>query len=98
MSTMPLPLLLRLTTLVPIFLLLITIGFLVDSKNGEVVYPLCGHVDYLFESSWHSNGLTFASGNKYKCVKYGIFKNLSKSVTTLKGNLGAIWSICYMSN
>ncbi|KAG5632737.1 hypothetical protein H5410_004454 [Solanum commersonii] len=38
-------------------------GILGDSKNGEVVYPLCGHVDYSFESAWHPDGLIFASGN-----------------------------------
>ncbi|KAG5632742.1 hypothetical protein H5410_004459 [Solanum commersonii] len=59
-------------------------GFLVDSKIGEVINTLCGHMDYSFESAWHPDGLTFASGNQYKCVEYGIFENLSKSVITLK--------------
>ncbi|KAF3622403.1 putative actin-related protein 8-like isoform X1 [Capsicum annuum] len=73
-------------------------GILVDSRNGKDVAPLCGHVDYSFASAWHPDGLTFATGNQDKTCRIWDLRNLSKSVTALKGNIGAIRSIRYSSD
>ncbi|XP_059282259.1 uncharacterized WD repeat-containing protein C2A9.03 [Lycium ferocissimum] len=73
-------------------------GILVDSTNGKAVAPLRGHVDYSFASAWHPDGLTFATGNQDKTCRIWDIRNLSKSVTALKGNLGAIRSIHYTSD
>ena len=55
-------------------------------------------MDYSFASAWHPYGLTFAIGNQDKTCRIWDILNLSKSVTTLKGNLRAIRSIRYMSD
>ncbi|CAN4096882.1 unnamed protein product [Withania somnifera] len=73
-------------------------GILVDSRNGKAVAPLCGHVDYSFASAWHPDGVTFATGNQDKTCRIWDLRNLSKSITVLKGNLGAIRSIRYTSD
>ncbi|XP_060189022.1 uncharacterized WD repeat-containing protein C2A9.03-like isoform X2 [Lycium barbarum] len=73
-------------------------GILVDSTSGTVVAPLRGHVDYSFASAWHPDGSTFATGNQDKTCRIWDIRNLSKSVTALKGNLGAIRSIQYTSD
>ncbi|KAK4343947.1 hypothetical protein RND71_037041 [Anisodus tanguticus] len=73
-------------------------GILVDSRNGKAVVPLSGHIDYSFASAWHPNGVTFATGNQDKTCRIWDLRNLSKSVTALKGNLGAIRSIRYTSD
>ncbi|XP_031116298.1 uncharacterized WD repeat-containing protein C2A9.03-like [Ipomoea triloba] len=73
-------------------------GMLVDSRSGKVVAPLCGHLDFSFASSWHPDGFTFATGNQDKTCRVWDVRNLSKSLTALKGNLGAIRSIRYSSD
>ncbi|KAK6785720.1 hypothetical protein RDI58_019175 [Solanum bulbocastanum] len=73
-------------------------GMLVDSRNGMAFSHLCGHVDYSFASAWHPDGRTFATGNQDKTCRIWDCRNLSKSVTVLKGNLGAIRSISYTSD
>ncbi|GFP94785.1 uncharacterized WD repeat-containing protein c2a9.03 [Phtheirospermum japonicum] len=73
-------------------------GLLVDSKSGKSVANLLGHVDYSFASAWHPDGLTFATGNQDKTCRIWDIRNLSKSVTALKGKLGAIRSIRYTSD
>ncbi|KAL5182292.1 putative WD repeat-containing protein [Glycine soja] len=74
-------------------------GVLVDSQTGKVtVKPLCGHLDYSFASAWHPDGRIFATGNQDKTCRVWDVRNLSKSVTVLKGNLGAIRSIRFTSD
>ncbi|WMV09878.1 hypothetical protein MTR67_003263 [Solanum verrucosum] len=76
----------------------ISSAFLVDSRIGKAISPLCAHVNYSFASVWHPDGLTFATGNQGKTCSIWDIQNLSKLVTTFKGNLGAIRSICYTSD
>ncbi|KAL3503692.1 hypothetical protein ACH5RR_038141 [Cinchona calisaya] len=73
-------------------------GILVDSRSGKAVANLCGHLDFSFASSWHPDGITFATGNQDKTCRIWDMRNLSKSVTALKGNIGAIRSIRYSSD
>ncbi|KAF7147541.1 hypothetical protein RHSIM_Rhsim03G0016000 [Rhododendron simsii] len=73
-------------------------GMLVDSGTGKMVASLVGHLDFSFASAWHPDGLTFATGNQDKTCRIWDARNLSKSVTALKGNLGAIRSIRYSSD
>ncbi|KAB1202910.1 putative WD repeat-containing protein C2A9.03 [Morella rubra] len=73
-------------------------GLMVDSQTGEMVMPLCGHLDFSFASAWHPDGVTFATGNQDKTCRVWDVRNLSESVAFLKGNLGAIRSIRYTSD
>ncbi|RDY13513.1 hypothetical protein CR513_01554, partial [Mucuna pruriens] len=73
-------------------------GMLVDSQNGKTIDSLSGHFDYSFASSWHPDGVTFATGNQDKTCRIWDLRNLSKSVAVLKSNLGAIRSIRYASD
>uniref|UniRef100_A0A161XRW1 Uncharacterized protein n=1 Tax=Daucus carota subsp. sativus TaxID=79200 RepID=A0A161XRW1_DAUCS len=91
------------TSLSPDGKLLIIVGdnpdcMLVDSRNGKTVAPLRGHMDFSFASAWHPDGLTFATGNQDKTCRIWDMRNLTKSVSALKGNLGAIRSIRYSSD
>lgn len=73
-------------------------GILFDSTSGKTVASLHGHLDFSFASAWHPNGHTFATGNQDKTCRVWDVRNLSQSVTTLKGNLGAIRSIRFSSD
>ncbi|KAL6957475.1 hypothetical protein U1Q18_001272 [Sarracenia purpurea var. burkii] len=73
-------------------------GILVDARTGKTVMPLVGHLDFSFASAWHPDGLTFATGNQDKTCRIWDARNLSKSVASLKANLGAIRSIRYTSD
>ncbi|KAL0328612.1 UNVERIFIED_CONTAM: putative WD repeat-containing protein C2A9.03 [Sesamum calycinum] len=73
-------------------------GILVDFRSGEVIASLRGHSDYSFATAWHPSGLTFATGNQDRTCRIWDMRNLSNSVTALKGNLGAIRSIRYTSD
>ncbi|PKA61298.1 U4/U6 small nuclear ribonucleoprotein PRP4-like protein [Apostasia shenzhenica] len=73
-------------------------GLLVDSRNGETVATLVGHMDYSFASAWHPNGLTFATGNQDKTCRVWDVRKLTHSVAVLKGNLGSVRSIRYSSD
>ncbi|KAG8365201.1 hypothetical protein BUALT_Bualt18G0079700 [Buddleja alternifolia] len=73
-------------------------GLLVDFSTGKTITLLRGHLDYSFASAWHPNGLTFATGNQDRSCRIWDIRNLSKSITTLKGTLGAIRSIRYTSD
>ncbi|KAJ0986968.1 hypothetical protein J5N97_005324 [Dioscorea zingiberensis] len=68
-------------------------GFLVDAQTGKTVQELRGHLDYSFASAWNPDGRTFATGNQDKTCRVWDVRNLSKAVTVLRGNLGAIRSI-----
>ncbi|PKA57780.1 Katanin p80 WD40 repeat-containing subunit B1 like [Apostasia shenzhenica] len=73
-------------------------ALLVDSHNGKTVATLAGHLDYSFASAWHPDGLTFATGNQDKTCRVWDVRNLSTSVSVLKGNLGAVRSIRYSAD
>ncbi|XP_035550179.1 uncharacterized WD repeat-containing protein C2A9.03-like isoform X1 [Juglans regia] len=73
-------------------------GLMVDSQTGKTVMSLRGHLDFSFASSWHPDGLNFATGNQDKTCRVWDVRNLSKSIAVLKGNLGAIRSIRYTSD
>ncbi|XP_021774025.1 uncharacterized WD repeat-containing protein C2A9.03-like isoform X1 [Chenopodium quinoa] len=73
-------------------------GILVDSRNGKTITLLTGHLDYSFASAWNPDGVTFATGNQDKTCRIWDVRNLSKSVSVLRGNLGAIRSIRYSSD
>lgn len=73
-------------------------GLLVDAKSGKTLTPLYGHLDFSFASAWHPDGITFATGNQDKTCRIWDARNLSKSVSVLRGNLGAIRSIRYTSD
>ncbi|XP_047315054.1 uncharacterized WD repeat-containing protein C2A9.03-like [Impatiens glandulifera] len=73
-------------------------GLLVDSRTGKTIATLSGHADYSFASAWNPDGVTFATGNQDKTCRIWDVRNLSKSVTSLRGNLGAIRSIRYTSD
>ncbi|KAF7149052.1 hypothetical protein RHSIM_Rhsim03G0015300 [Rhododendron simsii] len=73
-------------------------GMLVESGTGKMVASLVGHLDFSFASAWHPDGVTFATGNQDKTCRIWDVRNPSKSVTALKGNLGAIRSIRYSSD
>lgn len=64
----------------------------------QAIASFHGHLDYSFASAWHPGGITFATGNQDKTCRIWDVRNLSKSVTALKGNLGAIRSIRYTSD
>ncbi|KAL2475793.1 Transducin/WD40 repeat-like superfamily protein [Abeliophyllum distichum] len=73
-------------------------GMLVDSQTGKTVMHLRGHLDFSFASAWHPNGHIFATGNQDKTCRIWDARNLSKPVSVLKGNLGAIRSIRFTSD
>ncbi|CAI9283433.1 unnamed protein product [Lactuca saligna] len=73
-------------------------GMLVDSSSGKTVASLHGHLDFSFASAWNPDGYGFATGNQDKTCRVWDIRNVSKSVTALKANLGAIRSIRYSSD
>ncbi|KAG2243249.1 hypothetical protein Bca52824_094906 [Brassica carinata] len=64
----------------------------------QTLETLSGHFEYSFASAWHPDGITFSTGNQDKTSRVWDTRNLSQSVAVLKGNLGAIRSICYTSD
>lgn len=64
----------------------------------QTIQVLHGHLDYSFASAWNPDGRTFATGNQDKTCRVWDVRNLSKSVTVLRGNLGAIRSIRFTSD
>ncbi|XP_073312960.1 uncharacterized WD repeat-containing protein C2A9.03-like [Primulina huaijiensis] len=74
------------------------VGMLVDSRSGEAIASLHGHLDHSFASAWHPDGLTFSTGNQDKTCRIWDVRNLTNSLTVLKSNIGAIRSIRYTSD
>lgn len=64
----------------------------------QTVHTLKGHLDYSFASAWNPDGRTFATGNQDKTCRIWDARNLSSSVTALRGNLGAIRSVRFTSD
>ncbi|KAJ7008676.1 hypothetical protein NC653_007363 [Populus alba x Populus x berolinensis] len=57
-----------------------------------------GHLDYSFASAWHPDGRVFATGNQDKTCRVWDIRKLSSPTAILKGNLGAVRSICFSSD
>ncbi|KAB5569680.1 hypothetical protein DKX38_003473 [Salix brachista] len=73
-------------------------GLLVDSQSGKTVSTVEGHLDYSFASAWHPDGRVFATGNQDKTCRVWDIRKLSSPTAILKGNLGAVRSICFSSD
>ncbi|WCJ27515.1 Transducin/WD40 repeat-like superfamily protein [Euphorbia peplus] len=73
-------------------------GLLIDAQNGKTTGIVKGHLDFSFASAWHPDGYVFATGNQDKTCRVWDIRNLSSSVATLKGNLGAVRSIRFSSD
>ncbi|KAJ1702462.1 hypothetical protein LUZ63_002241 [Rhynchospora breviuscula] len=73
-------------------------ALLLDSTSGKTIHELKGHVDFSFASAWNPDGFTFATGNQDKTCRIWDTRNLSKPVTVLRGNLGAIRSVRFTSD
>ncbi|KAF9688325.1 hypothetical protein SADUNF_Sadunf02G0185800 [Salix dunnii] len=73
-------------------------GLLVDSQSGKTVSTVQGHLDYSFASAWHPDGRVFATGNQDKTCRVWDIRKLSSPTAVLKGNLGAVRSICFSSD
>ncbi|KAF3329779.1 WD repeat-containing protein C2A9.03 [Carex littledalei] len=91
------------TALSPDGKLLVVVGdnpeaLLLDSTSGKTIHELKGHVDFSFASAWNPDGFTFATGNQDRTCRVWDTRNLSKPVTVLRGNLGAIRSVRFSSD
>jgi WD40 repeat protein len=64
----------------------------------QPIAKLSGHVDYSFASAWHPNGVVFATGNQDTTCRLWDARNLSQSLSVLKGRIGAIRSIRFSSD
>eukprot|EP01018_Ginkgo_biloba_P033913 Gb_08016 [translate_table: standard] len=73
-------------------------GLLADSQSGKAIATLKGHFDYSFASAWHPDGRIFATGNQDTTCRLWDVRNLSSSLTVLKGRIGAIRSIRFSSD
>lgn len=73
-------------------------ALLVDTRNGKTVASVIGHLDYSFASAWHPEGRMFATGNQDRTCRVWDLRNLSTSVTILKGNIGAVRSLRFSAD
>ncbi|XP_051149817.1 uncharacterized WD repeat-containing protein C2A9.03-like [Andrographis paniculata] len=73
-------------------------GLLIDARNGKTIASVSGHLDYSFTSAWHPEGMMFATGNQDKTCRVWDLRNLSASITILKGHIGAIRKICFSAD
>ncbi|KAJ6956764.1 hypothetical protein NC652_007737 [Populus alba x Populus x berolinensis] len=64
----------------------------------KTVSTVEGHLDYSFASAWHPDGRVFATGNQDKTCRVWDIRKLSSPTAILKGNLGAVRSICFSSD
>ncbi|XP_050204757.1 uncharacterized WD repeat-containing protein C2A9.03-like isoform X2 [Mercurialis annua] len=69
-----------------------------DANSGKVTGSLEGHLDYSFSSAWHPNGQILATGNQDTTCRLWDIRNLSKCLTVLKGNMGAIRALRFTSD
>ncbi|ESR47259.1 WD REPEATS REGION domain-containing protein [Citrus sinensis] len=69
-----------------------------DAQSGKVTGNLKGHLDYSFASAWHPDGRILASGNQDTTCRLWDIRNLSQSLTVLKGNMGAIRALKFTSD
>ncbi|KAG5544291.1 hypothetical protein RHGRI_016893 [Rhododendron griersonianum] len=69
-----------------------------DAQSGKVLGNLKGHLDYSFSSAWHPDGRILATGNQDTTCRLWDIRNLSQSVSVLKGRMGAIRAIRFTSD
>ncbi|GKV09310.1 hypothetical protein SLEP1_g20830 [Rubroshorea leprosula] len=71
---------------------------IVDAQSGKVTGSLKGHLDYSFASAWHPDGRILATGNQDTTCRLWDIRNLSESLTVLKGRMGAIRAVKFTSD
>jgi WD40 repeat protein len=71
---------------------------LADAQSGKVTGRLKGHLDYSFASAWHPDGRILATGNQDTTCRLWDIRNLSQSVSVLKGRMGAIRAIKFTTD
>ncbi|XP_051118059.1 uncharacterized WD repeat-containing protein C2A9.03-like isoform X1 [Andrographis paniculata] len=69
-----------------------------DAQSGKAIGSLKGHLDYSFASAWHPDSRILATGNQDTTCRLWDIRNLSESVTILKGRMGAIRAIRFTSD
>ncbi|TXG52837.1 hypothetical protein EZV62_022006 [Acer yangbiense] len=69
-----------------------------ETESGKVVGNLKGHLDYSFASAWHPDGRILATGNQDTTCRLWDIRNLSQSLSVLKGNMGAIRALKFTSD
>ncbi|XAR62176.1 hypothetical protein NMG60_11016833 [Bertholletia excelsa] len=69
-----------------------------DSQSGKVIGNLEGHLDYSFASAWHPDGRVLATGNQDTTCRLWDIRNLSESLSVLRGRMGAIRAIRFTSD
>ncbi|XP_057490320.1 uncharacterized WD repeat-containing protein C2A9.03-like isoform X1 [Actinidia eriantha] len=69
-----------------------------DTQSGKVLGNLKGHLDYSFSSAWHPDGRIVATGNQDTTCRLWDIRNLSESISVLKGRMGAIRAIRFTSD
>ncbi|KAK6116124.1 hypothetical protein DH2020_008393 [Rehmannia glutinosa] len=69
-----------------------------DAQSGKVISNLKGHLDYSFASAWHPDGRILATGNQDTTCRLWDIRNLSESISVLKGRMGAIRTIRFTSD
>ncbi|KAL8226360.1 hypothetical protein R6Q57_016192 [Mikania cordata] len=71
---------------------------LADVQSGKEINKLKGHLDYSFASAWHPNGQIIATGNQDMTCRLWDIRNTTKSLSVLKGHMGAIRAIRFSSD
>lgn len=64
----------------------------------QEIATLKGHLDYSFSSAWHPDGHVLATGNQDTTSRLWDVRNLSRSLATLKGRIGAIRGLKFSSD
>jgi WD40 repeat protein len=75
-----------------------TDALILDAESGKTVSSLSGHVDYSFACAWSPDSRYVATGNQDKTCRVYDTRNLSTSIYTLGGRMGAIRSIRFSSD
>ncbi|GMH31401.1 hypothetical protein Nepgr_033244 [Nepenthes gracilis] len=69
-----------------------------DAQSGKVAGTLRGHLDYSSASAWHPDGRVLATGNQDTTCRLWDMRNMSRSLTLLKGRMGAIRALKFTSD
>ncbi|XP_039146499.1 uncharacterized WD repeat-containing protein C2A9.03 isoform X2 [Dioscorea cayenensis subsp. rotundata] len=69
-----------------------------EAHSGKVIGALKGHLDYCFASAWHPDGNILATGSQDMTCRLWDIRNLSESMSVLKGRMGAIRGIKFSSD
>jgi len=71
---------------------------LADADTGQALATLKGHKDFSFATSWHPNGLMFATGNQDCTARVWDIRHLKESLSVLEGHIGAMRSLRFSSD